>query len=129
LIRWLTGGLALVQSYGFARFVESVPGAVAHPGFGFLAKTMAVLTAGTMGVMLLSERLMRSPDDEPIETDGAPPSSEVDAVPAEATVPELDAVAERLLTAGDLLNAPLHAQPRERVKVPRQRNDDDGSRG
>lgn len=66
LTRWLTGGLALVQSYGFAKFVQNVPGVVEQPGIGFLVKTMAVLTASSIGVMLLSESLMKSADDEEV---------------------------------------------------------------
>ena len=101
--RWLTGGLALVQSYGFVRFVEHIPGAVAHPGFGFLAKTMAVLTSGTIGVMLLSEQLTRSRhDDSPAIEDVQP----ADDAPANADRPvEPNALghadsADRLLPPG-----------------------------
>jgi preprotein translocase subunit SecY len=66
LTRWtrvLTVGLAVVQSYGFARFVEGIPGAVTHPGMGFITQTMLVLTTGSIVAMALSERITR-PDDE-----------------------------------------------------------------
>src|ERR1043166_4658293 len=65
--RGLTFGLAVVQSYGFARFVESI-GAVDHPGTGFVARTMVLLTAGAMGVTWLAERF-----NAPSEPDRAPP--------------------------------------------------------
>jgi preprotein translocase subunit SecY len=68
LTRWtraLTFGLSVVQSFGFARFVQSVPGVVANPGPAFIAQTMFVLTAGAMGVAWLGERF-------------AAPSSEAD---------------------------------------------------
>lgn len=61
LIRWtrgLTLGIALVQSYGFARFVESIPGAVAQPGPGFVAGTMVVQTSVAMFFMWLAEQIM-----------------------------------------------------------------------
>ncbi len=70
LSRWtsrLTFGLALVQSYGFARFVQTVPGAVAEPGAAFIAQTMIVLTTGAMGVAWLARRLRtRSDADDPM---------------------------------------------------------------
>jgi len=66
LTRWtraLTVGLALVQSYGFAHFAQSVPGAVAEPGAGFVVRTMLVLTLGAVLVMLLGERVTARDDD------------------------------------------------------------------
>jgi preprotein translocase subunit SecY len=60
LKRWtraLTVGLALVQSYGFARFALSIPGAVANPGAGFVAQTMLVLTGGAIVAMGLGEQI------------------------------------------------------------------------
>ena len=75
LDRWtrtLTFGLAAIQSFGFARFVQSIPGAVAEPGPGFIAQTMIVLTTGAMGVAWLSERIARQRDDDA-------PASEVEA--------------------------------------------------
>ena len=78
LRRWtrgLTFGLALVQSYGFARFVESIRGAVVHPGAPFIVQTMAVLTAAAMCVTWVSERLSASDDrDVPAGVDLRPPS-------------------------------------------------------
>jgi preprotein translocase subunit SecY len=67
LTRWsraLTVGLALVQSYGFAHFAQSVPGAVAEPGAGFVVRTMLVLTLGAVLVMLLGERVTARDDDD-----------------------------------------------------------------
>ena len=70
LRRWtrvLTVGLSLVQSYGFARFVQAVPG-VANPGIGFVVQTMALLTTGAIVAMVLSEQIARTDDDdEPLE--------------------------------------------------------------
>src|SRR5262245_45823990 len=118
LKRWVTGGLALVQSYGFAKFVQNVPGVVAEPGVAFLAKTMAVLTAATIGVMLLSEALVTSRNDDEVVThneqsaaaeeklEGEPAgSSSIDSVPPAA-----------LLSSGEMLNTPLYTRSRERVE-------------
>ena len=70
LERWtrrLTFGLAALQSFSFARFVQSIPGAVGDPGAGFIAQTMIVLTTGAMGVAWLSERITSQRDvDEPV---------------------------------------------------------------
>jgi preprotein translocase subunit SecY len=91
LTRWtrgLTLGLALVQSYGFARFAESIPGAVAQPGVAFIAQTMLVQTAVAMFVMWLGEQVMTPKDlDAPTGhesvTSGSHPS--VMAPPAHKT--------------------------------------------
>ena len=61
--RWLTFMSAVAQSYGFAKFAEDLPGAVANPGTGFVVTTVAALTASAMGVMWLWE-LGRVEDDE-----------------------------------------------------------------
>lgn len=71
--RYLTAGLALVQSYGFARFAQSLPGVVTHPGAGFIAQTMVTLSAGAMFVMWLGERM-----SERTETDGTVDDEDTD---------------------------------------------------
>ena len=55
--RVLTLGFAAIQSYGFAQFVQSLPGAVAQPGVGFVARTVVVLTASAMAAMWMYERV------------------------------------------------------------------------
>ena len=55
--RLLTVGLAAVQGYGFALFVESLQGAVARPGFGFRMLMVLFLTAGAVFVMWLGEQI------------------------------------------------------------------------
>ena len=67
LKRWtrlLTVVLALVQSYGYAQFIQTVPQAVVNPGPRFVAITMAFLTLASVGVMRLSERVEATEDDE-----------------------------------------------------------------
>jgi len=124
--RWVTTGLALVQSYGFAKFVQSVPGVVADPGVAFLAKTMAVLTAGTIGVMLLSEALVKSRDDGGVMTHGEQatrPEEKIASEPVESGSIESVAPAA-LLSSGDVLDTPLYTQ-RERVEARRPSKYDD----
>jgi preprotein translocase subunit SecY len=55
--RYLTVALAAVQAYGFALFTQSLPNAVARPGFGFTVSMMLVLTTGAMFVMWLGEQI------------------------------------------------------------------------
>jgi preprotein translocase subunit SecY len=57
--RYATVGLALVQGYGYAVFLESPSlGAVANPGFfSFLLPTSLVLTTGAVFVMWLGEQI------------------------------------------------------------------------
>jgi hypothetical protein len=128
LTRWLTGGLALVQSYGFAKFVQGVPSVVAHPGVGFLAKTIAVLTAGTIGVMLLSEALVKARDDDALPTDDEK-SASAELKHADRTVETLsiDAVPPAaLLSSGEVLDTPLlYTRQRERVEARPLSKDDD----
>jgi preprotein translocase subunit SecY len=84
LRRWtraLTFGLAAVQSYGFARFAQSVPGVVANPGPLFIAQTMFVLTAGAMGVAWLGERMASPSDAESNAADGEPAPTREPAAP------------------------------------------------
>jgi hypothetical protein len=70
-------GLGLVQSYGFARFVQTIPGAVAHPGAGFIAETMLVLTTGAVCAMVLTEQLTRRYDED-VPVDEGQPVRDVD---------------------------------------------------
>ena len=47
----LTAGLSVIQAYGFARLTQTLPGAVAQPGMGYMLQTIVVLasTATFMG--------------------------------------------------------------------------------
>src|SRR5687768_8418563 len=51
--RYTTVGLALLQGYGYAVFVQSIPGAVRNPGFFYLASTALILTIGAVFVFCL----------------------------------------------------------------------------
>ncbi len=74
--RIVTTGFALIQSFGFATFLQQrVPGAVANPGIGFTATTMLVLTSGSLLMMWLGERFADTED----EADA--PASELSAHP------------------------------------------------
>jgi preprotein translocase subunit SecY len=55
--RYATIALAAVQGWGFAIFVESLPGGVAHPGFAFRLQMTFFLTTGAMFVMWLGEQI------------------------------------------------------------------------
>src|SRR6059058_4737359 len=55
--RYITVALAAVQAYGFALFTQSLPNAVAHPGFGFVTQEVLFLTTGAMFVMWLGEQI------------------------------------------------------------------------
>ena len=104
--RWLTLGLSLVQSYGFAKFALSVPGAVTNPGAGFIAETMLVLTTGAVIVMTLSEQFAGIVTDH----DGQQPTT-IDDNAVTDTVPDdaLDA------------NAPLRSLPPATPSSPHRR--------
>jgi len=56
--RYLTVGLALMQSLGIATALQSAQGNfVLNPGFGFMAMTMLSLTTGTAFIMWLGEQI------------------------------------------------------------------------
>src|SRR5262249_22245794 len=56
--RYLTVGLALMQSFGIATALQSAEGSfVLNPGFGFVAMTMLSLTTGTAFIMWLGEQI------------------------------------------------------------------------
>ena len=55
--RYATLGLALFQSIGIAVALESSPGLVLDPGFGFRVTAVVSLTAGTMFLMWLGEQI------------------------------------------------------------------------
>jgi len=55
--RYLTVVLCFFQAYGFAVFTESLPNAVASPGFAFRMTTVLTLTTGGVFVMWLGEQI------------------------------------------------------------------------
>src|SRR5258708_24398028 len=55
--RYLTVGLALMQSFGIAAALQSQGGFVIHPGPGFILMTMLSLTTGTAFIMWLGEQI------------------------------------------------------------------------
>jgi preprotein translocase subunit SecY len=55
--RYLTVALCVFQAYGFALFTETLPGAVANPGWLFRMTTVLTLTTGGVFVMWLGERI------------------------------------------------------------------------
>jgi preprotein translocase subunit SecY len=55
--RYATVALAAVQAWGFAIFAESLPGAVANPGFAFRMSMTFFLTTGAIFVMWLGEQI------------------------------------------------------------------------
>jgi len=55
--RYMTVGVAIMQAWGFALFMESLQGAVAHPGFAFRLQMTLFLTTGAVFVMWLGEQI------------------------------------------------------------------------
>lgn len=56
--RLLTVGVGAVQSFGFAQFLNGLPGAVAEPGFAFVARTVLLCTAGAAAVGWMADTLL-----------------------------------------------------------------------
>jgi preprotein translocase subunit SecY len=55
--RYLTVGLAIVQSYAIARGLESQAGLIINPGLSFEITTVVTLTGGVMFLMWLGEQI------------------------------------------------------------------------
>jgi preprotein translocase subunit SecY len=55
--RYATVALSAIQAYGYAIFLEGIPGAVANPGFGFKLLIILTLTTGAVFVMWLGEQI------------------------------------------------------------------------
>ena len=55
--RYLTVGLAVVQSFAIARGLESTPGLIINPGLAFEITTVVTLTGGVMFLMWLGEQI------------------------------------------------------------------------
>jgi preprotein translocase subunit SecY len=55
--RYTTIGLSAAQAYGYAVFLQSIPGAVLTPGFLFMFTTVTTLTVGAVFVMWLGEQI------------------------------------------------------------------------
>jgi len=55
--RYTTVGLSAIQAYGYAMFLQSIPGAIRTPGFGFIFTTVLALTVGAIFVMWLGEQI------------------------------------------------------------------------
>src|SRR5512147_1014897 len=55
--RYMTVGIAVMQAWGFALFMESLQGAVSNPGFGFRLSMTLFLTTGAVFVMWLGEQI------------------------------------------------------------------------
>ncbi len=55
--RYGTVLISILQSYGISVFLESIPGVVSFPGWGFRLLTMITLTSGTIFIMWLGEKI------------------------------------------------------------------------
>jgi len=55
--RYTAVALSAMQAYGYAVFLQSIPGAVRVPGFGFMFTTVFALTTGAVFVMWLGEQI------------------------------------------------------------------------
>jgi preprotein translocase subunit SecY len=55
--RYTTVVLCIAQAYGYSVFLQSMPGAVNQPGFGFIFTTVTALTVGGVFVMWLGEQI------------------------------------------------------------------------
>lgn len=95
LVRIATVGIALVQSFGFARFLEKIPGAVVAPGPGFVVRTVLLLTGGAIAVGWLAELTFARQHEDEVDSVGdghtstshAAPTTQAIAVDASAALP------------------------------------------
>ncbi len=55
--RYSTVFLSIMQAYGYSIFLESQPGVVVDPGWGFRMETVLLLTSGAVFIMWLGEQI------------------------------------------------------------------------
>ncbi len=55
--RYTTVALSAAQAYGYAFFLQGIPGAVPNPGLGFIFTLVLTLTTGAVFVMWLGEQI------------------------------------------------------------------------
>ncbi len=55
--RYVTVLLSIAQAYGYALFLEGIPGAVVNPGWGFRAVMILTLSTGAVFIMWLGEQI------------------------------------------------------------------------
>ncbi|MBD3272901.1 preprotein translocase subunit SecY [Candidatus Dependentiae bacterium] len=55
--RYLTLGLSILQGFGLSTLIESQPGVVINPGWGFRLTTVLILSVGSLFVMWLGEQI------------------------------------------------------------------------
>ncbi len=60
--RGLTLGISVIQGIGYARFTETLPGAVAQPGLAYTLQTVLMLTTVSTFVMLFAEEATSEPE-------------------------------------------------------------------
>ena len=109
LKRWTRGvtvGLSLIQSYGFAHSLLSVPGLVLEPGPVFVLRMMGVLTGGAIVAMMLSESA------EELVLDAVDAASSSDDVAPAAEIPAA-------LTAGPAQPLDVSMREAEKTNAPR----------
>jgi len=94
--RSLNLAVALVQSFGYARFLQNIPNVVVTPGPGFVLGTMALLTTGAVVMMHLSEHV--TDDDDLTSTDTALQPQAVENAPAPAALNAAHSVDDVLIT-------------------------------
>lgn len=70
--RALTLALSLIQGFGFAAFLQRLPGVVGEPGGGFIVRTVLTVTAASLVAMWFGEQLT-----QPDEDDGHPRVEEI----------------------------------------------------
>lgn len=111
IARWaprLSLVLAVLESYGFARFIQTVTGAVANPGPLFIAQTVAVLTASALTVTWLAERARRK--GAGMNYEGVEPETVADARMGPGS--EMP-----LLSPANILDEPIRAPQAEKISV------------
>ena len=121
VVRVATVSLAALQAFGFAQFLQTIPGAVAEPGVGFVSRTILLITGGAMVVGWLAEMVGPAISDSPEGVRDINASSSRTATVratimtnSAAELPELPTV--QLLESGGITEVP-HRRA-EHVEIP-----------
>jgi hypothetical protein len=125
VVRIATVGLACVQSFGFARFLQTIPGAVAVPGAGFITRTVLLATAGAAAVswladLTVSRRTTSDSDHVPDEYPSPANDPQINRSSVPSTGDELsETPVVPLLEPGSVLDGPRRAAPHVEISIGR----------
>ncbi len=115
VVRVATVTLAALQAFGFARFLQSIPGAVAEPGGGFVSRTVLLLTGGAIVVGWLAELVGPAMTDSPADARDMPARERL--APDALACPSITATVRPTMSANNAANSTANGTANDATDV------------